>query len=90
MEIIAYLDCYAGSGQSRIPDTNEILLGSPLIALSLDVQFDHYVFCEKNQKRLEACKNVSPNDFLVQRSSIFMVIATIRPFRLAMQSPKTL
>jgi three-Cys-motif partner protein len=51
---LAYLDLYAGSGQSRIPDTNEILLGSPLIALSLDVQFDHYVFCEKNQKRLEA------------------------------------
>src|ERR1035441_4642177 len=51
---LAYLDLYAGSGQSRIPETNEILLGSPLIALSLDVQFDHYVFCEKDEAKLSA------------------------------------
>jgi three-Cys-motif partner protein len=53
---LAYLDLYAGSGQSRIPGTNEILLGSPLIALSLDIQFDQYVFCEKNLEKLSALK----------------------------------
>src|SRR6185312_12206221 len=30
------------------------LLGSPLIALSLDVPFDRYVFCEKDSERLSA------------------------------------
>lgn len=53
---LAYLDLYAGTGQSRVPGTNEILLGSPLIALSLDTQFDQYVFCEKNQEKLAALK----------------------------------
>ncbi len=53
---LAYLDLYAGTGQSRVPGTNVILLGSPLIALSLDIQFDQYVFCEKNQEKLEALK----------------------------------
>jgi hypothetical protein len=28
---LAYLDLYAGSGQSRLPETNEIFLGSPLL-----------------------------------------------------------
>jgi three-Cys-motif partner protein len=51
---LAYLDLYAGSGQSLLPETNEILLGSPLIALSLDVQFDRYVFCEKDEAKLSA------------------------------------
>lgn len=53
---LVYLDLYAGSGQSRL-ETGEILLGSPLIALSLDVQFDQYVFCEKNQEKLAALQN---------------------------------
>src|ERR1039458_7090590 len=54
---LAYLDLYAGSGQSRIPGTNEILLGSPLIALSLDVQFDRYVFCERDEAKLHALES---------------------------------
>jgi hypothetical protein len=54
---LAYLDLYAGSGQSRLPETNEILLGSPLIALSLDVQFDRYVFCERDEAKLHALEN---------------------------------
>jgi len=53
---LMYLDLYAGSGQSRIPETNEIFLGSPLIALSLDVQFDQYVFCEKDKAKLAALR----------------------------------
>jgi three-Cys-motif partner protein len=53
---LMYLDLYAGSGQRRIPETNEIFLGSPLIALSLDVQFDQYVFCEKDKAKLAALR----------------------------------
>lgn len=51
---LAYLDLYAGSGLSQVSGTNEILLGSPLIALSLDVQFNTYVFCEKDPAKLDA------------------------------------
>jgi three-Cys-motif partner protein len=51
---LIYLDLYAGAGQSRVKGTGEILLGSPLIALSLDVKFDHHLFCEKNAEKLAA------------------------------------
>jgi len=53
---LAYLDLYAGSGQSRLENTNQVLLGSPLIALSLDVPFDRYVFCEKDSGKLADLK----------------------------------
>lgn|ERR1700733_4213037 len=51
---LAYVDLYAGAGLSRVTATNEILLGSPLIALSLDIKFDHYVFCERDSTKLAA------------------------------------
>lgn len=54
---LVYLDLYAGSGQSRVTGTNEILLGSPLIALSLDFQFDLNVFCEKDPAKLSALEH---------------------------------
>lgn len=53
---LAYLDLYAGSGQSRVAKTSEILLGSPLIALSLDNKFDDYIFCEKDESKLSALR----------------------------------
>ncbi len=53
---LVYVDLYAGAGQSRVKGTGEILLGSPLIALSLDVQFDQYIFCEQDLTKLEALK----------------------------------
>jgi three-Cys-motif partner protein len=53
---LAYLDLYAGAGQSQVKGTGEILLGSPLIALSLDVQFHSYVFCERDPSKLDALK----------------------------------
>lgn len=53
---LVYVDLYAGAGQSRVKGTGEILLGSPLIALSLGIQFDQYIFCEQNQDKLEALK----------------------------------
>jgi three-Cys-motif partner protein len=51
---LVYLDLYSGAGQSRLKTTKDILLGSPLIALSLDVKFDHHFFCEKNPEKLAA------------------------------------
>jgi len=49
-----YVDLYSGSGKSRIKGSNKILLGSPLIALSVGSPFDRYVFCENDSFRLAA------------------------------------
>lgn len=53
---LVYVDLYAGSGQSRVCGTGTILLGSPLIALSIDTRFDRYIFCEQDEEKLEALK----------------------------------
>jgi len=60
---LVYLDLYAGAGLSRVSGTNEILLGSPLIALSLDVPFHRYVFCEKDPEKLSALQQRVEKDF---------------------------
>src|SRR5579863_7002941 len=51
---LTYVDLYAGSGKCRIKGTNKVLLGSSLIALSVQVPFDRYVFCESDPVRLAA------------------------------------
>jgi three-Cys-motif partner protein len=43
-----YVDLYSGSGKCRIKGTSKILLGSPLIALSVEAPFDKYIFCESD------------------------------------------
>jgi three-Cys-motif partner protein len=51
-----YIDLYAGSGLCRIKGRTQVLLGSLLIALSVDAAFDRYIFCESNSKRFSALK----------------------------------
>jgi three-Cys-motif partner protein len=51
-----YVDLYAGNGKCRIKGTNKILLGSPLIALSVECPFHRYVFCESDPVRVDALK----------------------------------
>jgi three-Cys-motif partner protein len=51
-----YVDLYAGSGLCRIKGRDQVLLGSPLIALSVDAPFDRYVFCESDPDRFSALK----------------------------------
>lgn len=47
-----YIELYAGAGYSRIRDTDRIIPGSPINALTLKEPFDKYIFCEENpQKR---------------------------------------
>jgi three-Cys-motif partner protein len=60
---LTYLDLYSGSGLSRVKGTNQILLGSPLIALSIDVPFNRYVFCEKDASKLDALRARVTRDF---------------------------
>jgi three-Cys-motif partner protein len=51
-----YVDLYAGAGYNRIKDTQTVLKGSPLIALAVSDPFDQYIFCERDEEKLEALK----------------------------------
>jgi len=51
-----YVDLYAGSGLCRIEGTRRVLLGSPLIALSVEARFDRYIFCENDPNCMTALK----------------------------------
>ncbi len=53
---LAYIDLFAGSGLSRIDNTNQIIMGSPLIALSIPTVFAKYIFCEKDPEKMFALK----------------------------------
>jgi three-Cys-motif partner protein len=52
----AYLDLFSGPGYSKVRDTGRVVLGSPLIALSLPDPFDAYVFADENPAALEALR----------------------------------
>lgn len=60
-----YIELYAGAGYSKIRDTSKLILGSPLRALTLEVPFNKYVFCEENREKLAAlktrAKQICPN-----------------------------
>ena len=51
-----YIELYAGAGYSRIRDTERVIAGSPIQALTLKVPFDKYIFCEQDPKKLEALR----------------------------------
>lgn len=42
-----YVDLYSGAGKARVQETGELVLGSPLLALSIRDPFTKYVFCEE-------------------------------------------
>ncbi len=51
-----YVDLYAGAGYSRIEGTSTVLMGSPILALSVSNPFDKYIFCEEDPVLLGALK----------------------------------
>ena len=51
-----YLDLFSGPGYSRVRDTDKVVLGSPMIALSLPDPFDEYVFADENPEALDALR----------------------------------
>ena len=60
-----YIELYAGAGYSRIRDTDRIIPGSPINALSLKEPFDKYIFCEADDQKRTALetrvKHHAPN-----------------------------
>lgn len=58
-----YLDLMAGRGKNRVRETKQLLLGSPLIALTTEYPFSGYYFIDKdpaNTKALQERCNASP------------------------------
>ena len=51
-----YVDLYAGAGYTRINATEDIIFGSPLIAMTIRDRFDRYILCDKNPESIEALK----------------------------------
>ncbi|MCC6346692.1 MAG: three-Cys-motif partner protein TcmP [Nitrospirales bacterium] len=51
-----YIDLYAGSGRSRIENTNIIVPASPLLALNIADRFDKYIFCDSDSAKISALK----------------------------------
>jgi len=49
-----YLDLFSGPGHSRTRPTGQVVLGSPLLALSVPDPFDRYVFADANLEALAA------------------------------------
>jgi three-Cys-motif partner protein len=64
-DVRVYIDLYAGAGYCRIRNTRRILMGSPLLALTVANPFDKYVFCEElidNLRALEVrTRQLAPN-----------------------------
>jgi len=62
---INYIDLFSGPGKCRIKESNEILLGSPLLALTLKNSFDKYFFADKEIANINDLKkrSKSSSDF---------------------------
>lgn len=51
-----YVDLYAGAGYARVRETQRIVLGSPLIALTVNDAFDRNIFCEADGESIGALR----------------------------------
>jgi three-Cys-motif partner protein len=52
-----YVELYAGAGCGRLRGTSKLIVGSPIIALTVKDPFDKYVFCEEDPEKLQALKS---------------------------------
>jgi three-Cys-motif partner protein len=58
-----YIDLFAGPGKCRVPETDAVYLGSPLLALTTRYSFTGYVFVDLSAERITALQqrcSVSP------------------------------
>jgi three-Cys-motif partner protein len=54
--IMNYIDLFSGPGKSRIGKSDEIILGSPLIALTTQYKFFKYYFNDNDEIKINALK----------------------------------
>src|SRR5262245_52604513 len=63
MRALYYIDLEAGPGKNIFEPSKEIMLGSPLIALTAQFSFTHYRFIEFKKREFEALrKRVSESE----------------------------
>jgi three-Cys-motif partner protein len=55
-DTLVYVELFAGAGYGRIRGTSKLIVGSPLLALTVKDPFDKYVFCEENIEKLAALR----------------------------------
>ena len=53
---LTYVDLFSGAGHARIRYSTRVVLGSPLLALTVKDPFDSYVFCDRNPKCISALR----------------------------------
>ncbi|MEK9137529.1 MAG: three-Cys-motif partner protein TcmP [Bacteroidota bacterium] len=58
-----YIDLFAGAGRARTKKTNKIVLTSPLIALSVPDKYDRYIFCDNDERNLDALQQRVRRDY---------------------------
>jgi three-Cys-motif partner protein len=51
-----YVDLYSGAGKARVRETGELVLGSPLLALSIRDPFSKYILCEEDERLADALR----------------------------------
>ena len=52
-----YIDLFAGCGISKIKNTENFLLASPLLAMNIKDPFDKYIFCDIDERKLSTLKS---------------------------------
>jgi three-Cys-motif partner protein len=58
-----YIDLFAGAGKAVIRETGELVLGSPLLALSVPDPFTKYIFCDDDPERVAALEERVARDY---------------------------
>ena len=53
---LTYVDLFSGAGHARIRYSTRVVLGSPLLALTVKDPFDSYIFCDRDPKCISALR----------------------------------
>jgi len=53
-DVRVYIDLFSGAGKARIKGTDKIRPASPLLALSVPDGFNRYIFCDNDNRCLDA------------------------------------
>lgn len=58
-----YIDLFSGAGKATLRETGDLVLGSPLLALSVADPFTRYIFCDKDKQNVEALRARVDRDY---------------------------
>lgn len=58
-----YIDLFSGAGKAKIKKANKFLSASPLLALKIPNQYDRYIFCDDDERNIDALQNRVKREF---------------------------